>query len=99
MLEHRERERRQYEVDRQIERIQQALDVADPFWVEALNDKTDEELIEMIERMEIERMVIEASNSTPWLERHRASLDLVQKMYTLRLLRRDGVLDPGHVIG
>jgi hypothetical protein len=69
--------------------IIETLDGADPFLIEALNDKTTNELLEQIERMTKELVVIDKSNNHEWARRQRETISIVYMMYQLKSQREN----------
>jgi len=64
----------------EIRQVQLILDTADPFLIEALYQKTEDEILEQLERLNREYELIPKTN-IEWRKRHQAIIKTVQAMY------------------
>lgn len=69
-------------------RIQMILDQSDPYLLEALADKSEEELMEYLERLMKELEYINRTENKEWLRRHQKIIETVKAVYESKLLNR-----------
>lgn len=98
ILEHRDKRERQAAYNREIARLQNLLDAADPFLVEALHERSIDELQDRIFQLEKEILVVEASGNDRWLQNMRTILETTQNMYDMKTLRQVGYIDRSYTV-
>ena len=82
----------------EIRELHTFLDGSDPFLVDYLYDKTTEQLLEQLTKLQKERDVIAASGNRSWLDRHESTIEVVQAVFRLKCIK-ENVSERSIVIG
>lgn len=98
ILEHRDKREKEEAYNREIARLQNLLDAADLFLVEALHERTIDELQDRIFQLQKEILVIEASGNVNWLQNMQEILQTTQNMYDMKTLRQIGYIDRSYTV-